>query len=82
MISVILFLQVVAAALLGLRAVFVLNRATDRTSEAFCFAWIVIGASSAAVVARILAGDTQPDGYISILLLGTASVLVFERRRR
>lgn len=80
--TVILVMQLVAAGLLGLRAVIVLNRASGHTSDAYCLGWVVIGASAAAVVARMLAGDTQPDGYIASLMISTACVLVFERRRR
>lgn len=80
--TVILAMQIIAAGLLGLRAVIVLNRASGHTSDAYCFGWVVIGASAAAVVARMLSGDTQPDGYIAVLMASTACALVFERRRR
>ncbi len=80
--TAILVMQLVAAGLLGLRAVIVLNRAIGHTSDAYCFGWVVIGASAAAVVAHILTGDMQPDGYIAALMISTACVLAVERRRR
>jgi FtsH-binding integral membrane protein len=78
--SILLVLELIAAALIALQAIQRINRMSRCTALPWFLSWAVLG-GSAAIVAGVVAGKTVPDGYSAAVLVAAAAVFTLDRRR-
>lgn len=76
-----LFFVAAAAAVLCVKTITVINRATRDTSLAIILAWVALGGPSAWVLASVLLAHAIPDLAAALLIVGAAMVITLDRRR-
>lgn len=81
MTSVVLAIELIAAALIALQAIQRINRMSRCTALPWFACWALLGGAAAAVVASVIAGRAVPEIYSAAVLVGAAAVLTLDRRR-
>lgn len=77
-----LFVVAVAAAVLCIKTIAIINRATRDTSLAIILAWVALGGPAAWVLASILLAKSVPDLAAALVIVGAAMVIALDRRRQ
>lgn len=77
-----LFVVACAAAVLCVKTIATINRASKHTSLPIVIAWITLGGPSAWILASILLAHSIPDLAAALAIIGAAMVISLDRRRQ